>query len=435
MDLNKEQKEALDLALQGENLFITGAAGVGKSFLIKNIVDALTNGDIYYELLAFTGIAAINIQGNTIHRMFALKPETKTLKDYIDHNVKQSKINWEKIKLKGRCVFIIDEISMLHGTIFTLIHQICQYHLMEYNVSIQFILIGDFFQLGPIKDKTDPYGTKLYPFETESWNILNPHSVILSQVMRQKDDNNFVDILNEIRVGKLSEDGTSLLEETSKNVKDPEKFYIKLFCKNIDKDLFNEKALEVIDEPPIVFKSEDSGRETLLKNIRSPEILTLKIGAVVMLTVNKPEHKLCNGSVGVIEDFAGETYRVQTGPSKDQFENFSEMVPVVRFNNGVKLSITRNIWQVRERNKNGTFITVASRMQIPLVLSWAISIHKSQGLSLDYVECDFAGVFCGGLVYVALSRCTSKNGLITKNFEKRFVKKNKIVDEFYATLK
>jgi ATP-dependent DNA helicase PIF1 len=323
---------------------------------------------------------------------------------------------------------------MLHGNIFTLVNQICHFHTnFNKEIKFQFILVADMYQLGPIPNKCDTKDTPLYAFETKTWKEMDLQPVFLTEVMRQKDEN-FISTLNDIRVGNFSNECKEMIEKATDNEKIPGMQYVKLFCKNMDKDAANRKHLSAIDEESHFFKADDRGKDGLLKNILADGNIELKIGAKVMLLVNKPSQNLFNGSIGVITDFRDEIYPTGRYDRYGQPEKLSECLPVVQFNNGIKISIERNLWEIEERTDRGNFIVAASRFQIPLSLAWAISIHKSQSLQFSHVICDFESVFGTGLVYVALSRAISPEGLIVKNFLRKFVKKNKRVDDFYKSL-
>jgi hypothetical protein len=280
------------------------------------------------------------------------------------------------------------------------------------------------YQLSPIPYRNDT-DKDIYIFESKEWQTMNLKTVELTQVIRQSEEK-FINILNQIRIGQMTEEIKQFVNEMSIKLPYPDKYYIKLYCKNIDKDRANELALQAIKNPLMVFKTQDYGKGFLLKNIRAEKIIKLKVGAKVMLLVNKPEHGLFNGSIGVVTQFSYHKYTIGT-------ETVFEKVPVVRFNNGAVLHVGRNKWEIKDRVSYG-FKVIASRCQIPLAPAYAVTIHKIQGLSFDYVECDFEGCFTDGLVYVALSRCTSTSGLIIRNFSDKFIKKNEKVYNFYKRL-
>lgn len=170
MSLNYKQIQAIEAIKNGHNTFITGSAGVGKSFLIKKIQEQVH--DTCYEIIAPTGIAAINVSGQTIHRFFGLKIETKTMNDYFQSCVKYSKVYWSGLEM-----LIIDEVSMWNADLFTLCDQICRFHKKNNKPfgGIQIVLVGDFYQLCPI-NKNDPLeesSKELFIFETKTWNELN----------------------------------------------------------------------------------------------------------------------------------------------------------------------------------------------------------------------------------------------------------------------
>ena len=399
MSLNEKQIEALEAVDGGHNVFITGSAGVGKSHLVKSIQESIR---VPFETIAPTGIAALNINGKTIHNLFALKIYTKTMQDYLKYCQKYSKMDWKRIKM-----FIVDEVSMWDVELFKLCDEICRFHKRKDIPfgGIQMVLVGDFFQLGPIESST-------FIFETDLWTSLNLKSVILDQVMRQ-DDAIFIKHLNNIRVGNITEETESFIHSLGETI--PETVYTKLYAKNVYKARANEMEMKKINSDSVFFTAIDTGDVKKLSSLLVEKVIQLKKGTNVMLLKNLDvDAGLCNGSTGTVIDFN------------------SVGLPIVLFNgHTTPITIEKGVWEINERNSFGTFKIIASRKQIPLVISYAMSIHKSQGMSIDYVEADSTDVFANGQFYVMLSRAKTKKGLIVHNFDKKYVMVDEKVKEFY----
>jgi ATP-dependent DNA helicase PIF1 len=405
--LTDEQEQVLQSVIQSRrNVFITGSAGVGKSFLVKHICLELTKKGLYYALVAPTGVAAVNIGGITIHRFAGLRPVVQTFADYVrTRSGKPS--NWKSID-----VLIIDEISMIHPDLFDLLNIIAKYHRKSNSPmgGIQVVLIGDLLQL-PYVPNSDDKNIRKYIFETDTWQSLNVDVFLMRKVMRQN-DLLFISALNDLRFGQITDNVTKVLHQVTTNKRKKGKHYIKLFALNVLKDNENEVQLKKLDEPPVYYDSEDTGEASLLKGCLASKTLVLKKGCPVMLLRNMPNLSLCNGSVGIVE-------------------SFENGLPVVKFNTGVTVSIDRHSWEITERFKNG-FKILASRRQIPLVLAYALSQHKSQGLTIDHLEVDCTGIFTTGQLYTALSRASTMKGLRLKNFHESSLIVDESISKFYA---
>lgn len=408
--LNNEQQDIVSSVLDNKDVLITGSAGTGKSFLIKYLCKEFDKLQKAYVVLAPTGVAAVNIGGQTIHRFLGLRPEVKCLTDYIKTCMKKSRVPWNQLN-----VILIDEISMVHPNLFTMFDKICRLHKNKDIPfgGIQLIMLGDYFQLAPIPEKTDTKIDASYVFETEIWKKMNIKTHLLKKVMRQN-EKDFIDALNDIRVGKFTSRVKELITKCANNEKIRDKHYVKLFSLNIQKNFANETELEKLETEKRIFKSLDTGDEKYLVGCLAEKVITLKIGCPVMLLWNIPEDDLCNGSVGILESFD------------------AIGLPVVSFNNGVTTTILKQTWSITEKRKNNNY-TLASRTQVPLAMAWALSVHKSQGLTLDYVECDVKGIFTTGQLYVMLSRASSSTGLIIRNFKKNAILVDEKVTKFYKT--
>ena len=409
--LNGEQITTVENALNGRNVIITGSAGTGKSFLIKHLCSQFDKKGKTFRIIAPTGVAAVNIGGQTIHRFLGIRPEIKTLPDYMRLCMKRTKVPWNTLD-----AIIVDEVSMIHPQLFILFDQIARLHRRN-NLpfgGIQMILIGDFYQLCPIKQKDDKAGDPEYIFETKLWEDLHLHVTVLKQVMRQT-ETDFVEALNDLRLGLFSPRVIAMLQKCALHKRIAGNHYVRLFALNSQKNYANETQLAKLTTEEKIYNAVDVGNEVYLKDCRAEKKITLKIGCPVMLLWNMPDYDLCNGSIGIVQ-------------------NYDALgLPVVKFNNGVEIPVPAQVWTIHEKNKHGIHV-LASRRQIPLAVAWSISIHKSQGLTLDHLIVDCSGIFTTGQLYVALSRAATMEGLIVKNFNPDSIMVDQKVLEFYSKL-
>lgn len=406
--LNDEQCRVLNEVLCGKSTLITGPAGVGKSLLCKHICAELDKRGKVYRIVAPTGVAAVNVGGQTIHRFLGIRPEIQTLADYMKFCMKRTRVPWASLD-----VIIIDEVSMVHPRLFRLFDSIARLHKRKVSPfgGIQMIFIGDFFQLCPVKEKTDKAGDPEYVFETPLWKELNPHVAVLKRVMRQNDVE-FVEALNELRLGLFSEKVVKMVQRCAMNKRRPGKHYVRLCPLNAQKNYANETQLSKLTSEEKVYNATDIGNEIYLKDCRAEKKITLKTGCPVMLLWNMPQYALCNGSVGVVREYDS------TG------------LPVVEFNDGPVIPVPQQTWTVQEKNRHGIHV-LASRTQVPLAVAYALSQHKSQGLTIDHLVVDCTGIFTTGQLYVALSRARSMEGLIIKNFEPDSIMVDQKVLDYY----
>lgn len=413
----------LSLVQSGKNIFITGAAGVGKSFYLNQLKQDLPD----LVVTATTGVAAINVEGFTIHSFSGIGIGNRSAKQtaYSMHPE-------QKLKIIHCSKLAIDEISMLNADIFDLINEV--FKIVRYKYSnlpfggIQLIVIGDFLQLPPVeKDGKEPK----FAFESVSWKEANFQVVNLTEQHRQK-DTAFIEELNKIRLGEM-------IEITSTSIHDNA---LHLFALNHFADEYNKNKLNEIKGQIYHFEARDSGNPyniaSIDKNCLVPRNLYLKIGARVMLLINKYiEIGLINGSIGNITKINNNTVTVQfdNGANLDLFyEKVAKIMGTdTEYHSYPKEVDGKTILESTEIKKENK-IELASRTQIPLRLAYAVSIHKAQGLSLDKVCIDFSGTFESGQAYVALSRVRSKTGLSVKNLRPNLIKANKKAVEFYKNM-
>jgi len=381
------QNEALQILKMGHNVFLTGAAGSGKTFVLNKYVRYLKNCNIGVGITASTGIAATHMNGRTIHSWCGMG-----IKDRLDKHDIRALMENSKLarRLENTAVLIIDEISMLHSYQLDLVDKICQ--AFKGNEApfggIQVVLCGDFFQLPPVAKN----GQKAH-FATESvvWQNMGIKICYLEEQHRQSEDG-FLEILNNIRKNSANEKNIRSLMARMNAPLAPGAISTKLYTHNIDVDAINNSELKKLKGEPEKYEMESSGKpflaEALKKSCLAPEELTLKKGAAVMFVKNNFEKKYVNGTLGTVLDFDDEGF------------------PIVETHSGERILAEPEIWAVEENGK-----IEAQIFQVPLRLAWAITVHKSQGMSLDAAQIDLSKCFEYGMGYVALSRVRSLSGV------------------------
>lgn len=402
--LNSEQQRVLEACLGGKNIFFTGSAGTGKSFLLKRIVAALPP-DVTMPT-ASTGVAACHIGGTTLHAFAGIGDGSGSIENLCERATKIPLVaqKWRKCKH-----LIIDEISMVDGIFFEKLEAVAR-HIRKNDKpfgGIQLILCGDFLQLPPVVDKNKQ---KRFCFQSHCWDKCIELCFELKQVHRQTDQE-FISILNSIRIGRVTKEISDRLTRTARQKIEADGILATRLCSHTnDSKMINESKLIALDGEGKLFTSQDSDNATTLLDMQTiaPSKLMLKIGAQVMLLKNiNVNSGLVNGARGIVV-------------------RFEEGFPVVRFKNKKEYIARTERWYVK--NLNGTLLC---RRQVPLSLAWAFSIHKSQGLTLDCVEMSLSKIFEAGQAYVALSRAQSLDSLRVLDFDSRHVWANPDVLEFY----
>jgi len=390
------QEQALRIMKTGVNVYLTGSAGSGKTYLLNKYIKYLESHGVPVAVTASTGIAATHMNGMTIHSWSGLG-----IKDHLDERelekLEERKYLWKRFDKAG--VLIIDEISMLEGKQLEMVERICRRFKRNDKPfgGLQVILSGDFFQLPPVRKGEDKDG-EIIP-KSKVWQILNPAVCYLEEQFRQKDDI-LTGILNKIRSNQIEEGDYQILEKRI-GVNISAFKPTKLYTHNADVDLINEKELAEINEQEITFVMTGDGPlnlvEILKKSSIATEVLKMKKGAEIMCIKNNFEMGYVNGSRGKIVDFELDT-----------------RYPVVELYSGQRVTLKPESWSIEEEGR-----IKASIKQIPLRLAWAITIHKSQGMSLDNAEIDLGKTFTYGMGYVALSRVRTLEGIILKSLDKK----------------
>ncbi|XP_063386502.1 ATP-dependent DNA helicase PIF1 [Cydia fagiglandana] len=403
--LNPEQQRVLEACLGGKNVFFTGSAGTGKSFLLKRIVAALPP-DVTIAT-ASTGVAACHVGGTTLHAFAGIGDGSGSIEHLCEKAMKLPLVaqKWRKCKH-----LIIDEISMVDGAFFEKLEAVAR-HVRRNDKpfgGIQLILCGDFLQLPPVVEKGQT--GKRFCFQTACWDKCIQLCYELKQVHRQKDQE-FISILNSIRIGRVTKEISDRLVGTARQKIESDGILATRLCSHTnDSKMINNSKLQDLEGEEKVFTSQDSDNasKTLDMQTIAPSKLILKIGAQVMLLKNiNVNSGLVNGARGVVV-------------------RFEEGYPVVRFKNKKEYTARSERWYVK--NASGSLLC---RRQIPLNLAWAFSIHKSQGLTLDCVEMSLSKIFEAGQAYVALSRAQSLDTLRVLDFDSRHVWADTSVLEFY----
>lgn len=395
-----KQETALKLLKAGENVFLTGSAGAGKTYTLNQYINYLKARKVSVAITASTGIAATHMNGMTIHTWAGIG-----IKDFLsEEDLKRMKERkYLKEHLENAQVLIIDEISMLHAKQLNLVNQVLKYFKESDEAfgGIQVIVAGDFFQLPPV-GRNDERNRDKFCFMSDAWVEAKFRVCYLTEQHRQGNDY-LNDILNAIRAQAIGTEHRNALQGTRhQEIGDT---YTRLYTHNMDVDSINFRHLNEIDNEPRQFDAQCDGNdkliETLKSSVRAPETLMLKKHAKVMFVKNNFDLGYINGSLGEVIGFEED----------DEFG----VLPKVKLTDGTTLLVEPETWSVD--NEAGK--TIASFQQIPLRLAWAITIHKSQGMTLEAAEIDLSHTFEKGQGYVALSRLKTLDGLRLKGFNEQ----------------
>lgn len=378
---------ALEIMLAGESVLLTGPAGAGKTFVLNQFIRLAKHEGKHVSVTATTGLAATHLGGTTIHSWAGIGVMDELPNGFREH---LSKGRLEIIEKTD--VLIIDEISMLHDYRLDMVDEACRLvrRKDEPFGGIQLIMSGDFFQLPPINRGDSRQGG--FVVHSKVWQELNPTICYLDEQHRQ-DDEVLLDILNAIRAGDVRRHhAEKLLERVEVPVPD-DLLLTELHTVNVDVDRLNETKLDELAGDELFYTQTTTGAnnyvEGLQRSVLAPATLRLKKGALVMAVKNSLDRKYANGSIGTVLDF----------------EPVTEY-PIVEFRNGRVVSMQPDTWELRDGDKKRASIT-----QIPLRLAWAITVHKSQGMTLDAARIDLRKAFVEGMGYVALSRVKNVDNL------------------------
>ena len=381
------QERALEILKTGGNVFLTGEPGAGKTYVINQYIAYLEACGVKVAVTASTGIAATHIGGMTIHSWSGIGARDQLSAYDVEAITSKEKI---QRRIKKTDVLVIDEVSMLDGKIIDMVNIICKSvrQSTEAFGGIQVIFVGDFFQLPPVTRAGD---MMRYAFESRGWDEARPLICYLTEQHRQEDEM-LLGLLQSIRKNEVEEEHFTLLHEQTDIAYEGIEA-TRLFTHNIDVDVVNTSKLKEIPGKSRSFKMKGKGNKqmqsALVKNCLSPEVLELKEEAIVMCTKNNFEKGYVNGTLGRVVSF-----------------DIEEGLPVIETVEGKRIKIEETSWSLNEDSK-----VLAEITQIPLRLAWAITVHKSQGMSLDAAEIDLSKAFVFGQGYVALSRVRTLAGL------------------------
>lgn len=381
------QSEALSILHTGANVFLTGEPGSGKTHTVNTYIAWLRSHGIEPSITASTGIAATHVGGMTLHAWSGIGIADRMTPELLDTIANKEHVAKRLQKAK---VLIIDEVSMLSANVLSMVDEVVREVRHEPDRAfggLQVVLVGDFFQLPPVsRSKVE------FAFESPVWGKLNPLVCYLTEQHRQ-DDGQFLSVLGAIRAGDWDHTHVSLITAREAEYDSIEEGVPQLFTHNADVDRINSEQLGKLPGSSKTFAMSASGSaalaEALKRGCLSPETLILKEGAVVMATKNNPVAGYANGTLGIVIGFERGTNN-----------------PIVETRDGRELTIAPAEWAVEEGGKVKAKLT-----QIPLKLAWAITIHKSQGQSLDAAAMDLSRSFEYGQGYVALSRVRSLSGV------------------------
>ena len=433
------QSQALAILKTGRNVFVTGAPGAGKTYLLNEYIRWLNAQDVDVAVTAFTGIAASHINGRTLHSWAGMSIEPITPEEQRKRTLGNEFIS---AKIQNAKVLIIDEISMLHPEDFTRVDFICKTARgsLEPFGGLQLICCGDFFQIPPIgrlSDAGNPLGVgndpgaetveEKFVIDCPAWKDARMLTCYLHEQHRQG-DLKLLGILNEIRAGNVGAESKALLKSRVKTEVKTKVGLARLYTHNENVDEINAAELAKIKEPQIVYGVLQKGAakmvEKLKKDYRIEDKLVLKKGARVMFTRNNPGRGFVNGTLGEVVDFVnegqgdsgganGEGGAGEKSANEAAAQNEGELVriatlpePIVLTFGGRRIVVSREEWTFEEDGRVRAVVN-----QLPLKLAWAITVHKSQGMTLDVAEIDLSRAFERGMGYVALSRVKSLDNI------------------------
>lgn len=404
------QAQALTALMEGRSCFLTGPPGAGKSYVVRQFVELARKSGKVVSVTASTGMAATHIFGMTIHSWSGIGVRSSLTSKDIEQIA--SKDLYAR-RLLGTDVLVIDEVSMLSGEFLDMLDVL----LSEVRGSsapfgdVQMVLVGDMFQLPPVQKG----GEAQFAFSSSSWRNLDPDPCYLTEQHRQGDDE-LREILEAMRRGELRGRHKDMLSSrVGARLEDASLDPPRLYSHHVDVDKINQRRLlELAGESrffTMKYSGSDQYLQQLLRGVLAPQSLELKLGAEVMFVANHPLRLYVNGSLGRVVDL------------KDRF-------PVVEMANDKRcITVEPVSWQVEEEG-----VVRAEIRQIPLALAWAITIHKSQGMSLDAAEIDLSRAFTFGMGYVALSRVRRLSGLILRGFNDMALRLDPRVFEFDQTI-
>lgn len=397
--------------LEGASVFLTGPPGAGKTYVLNEFIRRAQRQNKTVAVTASTGIAATHVGGTTIHSWSGL-------------GIRESLSEWDRERLQSNDrlikrynaadVLVIDEVSMLHGVRLDMVNQACKLLRKDERPfgGLQVVLVGDLFQLPPVNRGGEAID---FAHTSEAWRELSPKICYLTEQHRQDESDGLLDLLNAMRQGDVNELHEMMLQERLGLKPEGGIVVTRLYSHNADVESINQKHLDAIDNQTKMFIMQTKGNaikvEQLVKSVLAPERLELKKGAEVMFVANNYQLGFANGSRGQVVDFR-------------------DSMPVVELANGRQIKVEPHTWTMEEDGRK-----TAEAVQLPLRLAWAITIHKSQGMSLDAAEIDLSRSFTPGMGYVALSRVRSLDGVYLGGINNMALSMHPQIYEFDAQLR
>jgi len=417
------------------NILLTGGAGVGKSYNLRKVLEWADDNNLNVARTAMTGMASLQFDfGETIHRCTGIGVNTKKkqLKNIVNSYKFRNEKRWE---IKAIELLIIDEVSMLRSDAFELLDALFQYVIGNSKPfgGVQVIFSGDFMQLPPI---VKPYEKKEmsrpWVFQSPVFQELDFKIIYLKEIKRQ-DDEKFCLALNMVRAGAINDAVDEYFFNTYKHEFPDGVEPVNLLSTNNEVNTFNNKYLEKIGSKLETYQAKITGinqkyKDQIVRDCNAMETLEIKVGAQVMVLVNDVNYRYVNGSMG---EYLGLT---ETEIKIGMFKETVEAMRIRLFDSDEIVSIPINVWKIEKKENDKTRI-LASFKQFPIKLGWAITVHKSQGMTLDYLQVDLTRCFAEGMAYVALSRARNYEGLKIVNWRRNAIRCNKDAFEFYMGLK
>ena len=406
------QDQAFDtLKNSKDNIFLTGQPGAGKSYLTNLFIDYLLDNGHNFAVTASTGIAALNINGRTLHSFMGVRDDKSLTEEDVQDVFENSRtLN----RYQNTDVLIIDEISMVSAQLLDNLDTLAKFARKDKNKpfgGLRVIVVGDFFQLPPVKGE--------YCFKSQAW--INGNFVICNLTEQHRtNDTTFIDILAGVRAGALTDEQKQYIRNRIINDVSKLEGVIRLDTHNDKVDQINNMKLSRLTTIPRTYNMTETGDERYITQLKksciSPEKLILKAGARVIFTRNDFEQRWVNGTQGEVIEMSPNSCKVRL------------------FSNDLEVDVNPTSWEhATGYGKNK--IVKASISQLPLRLAWAITIHKSQGMTLDNAVIDVSRVFATGQAYVAISRVRSLDGVhLQGNLTKGFLNVDDSVKQFYESI-
>ncbi|MCA9388718.1 AAA family ATPase [Candidatus Berkelbacteria bacterium] len=404
------QAQALRILKTGRNILLLGEAGAGKTYILRQYLDYLADHSVSVGITASTGIAATHIGGTTIHSWSGIGIRDSLSQQQIEAIADKHQL---KSQIQRAQVLVIDEISMLSAKQFDAVDQVTRAIRQTQAPfgGLQVILVGDFFQLPPISQEPEPP----FVFTSQAWEPLGLKVCYLDEQHRQADEA-LLSVLSAIRSQTIEESHFEIISERIKTDQDFGREAVHLYTHNANVDELNESALADLpgDEHEFIMKYSGKRKylEGLVRGCLAPEALVLKLNAKVMFVKNNPERGYVNGTTGKV-----------TGFNPDGW-------PVVANSDGHEFIAEPEQWSIEEDG-----VPKATIAQVPLRLAWAITVHKSQGMTLDRAVIDLTRSFAPGMGYVALSRVQTLDGLILRGINNTAFAVHPLVTSFEQRLR